>query len=412
MRRSYFVLAAVFVQPSALIYKAEAGAPKRTSLLHWTYDDRLNVGSATVPGVVVQGDKLNVQVDTSQRFAGSRIVNNGDPFFGETSDGMIDFPVGMKEFYFAATGNGFVLDDGACEKGKPTTAKSAAATVCTPEPEKRNDTANWPRTPPVGINPPLTVWRCSAEKSFLPAAAANRPVRLIKPVVSPPPPPPSPPAGSGAPPAAIPSPPPRREYECAGSWTLHADDENAIDSVSVTLSIGTTRTSLAAMLTDGVWVVDAELKEPGTASASLTIKYHNGFMNTTKLATFEVEAKDEHSRVRVQPELMSSRNMRSVNLGVAITPVSDRFFKSGPWEDGWFLNGVSPSAVIRFSGDNTTVLQFGFAVSVFLNRSMLFNTGVLFGSSDPSQYWSATPNFFVGFAIDPALLTEARGTGR
>src|SRR5205814_8153376 len=104
-------------------------------------------------------------------------------------------------------------------------------------------------------------------------------------------------------------------------------------------------------------------------------RYQNGLLNAKNLAEFEVKATDEHSLVRIQPEIVSSQSMRSVNLGVAITPVRRAFVVEGPWGSSTWLNGVNASAVIRCSGDNTTVLQFGLALSFFLNRSMLINGG-------------------------------------
>ncbi len=456
---------------------AQADDQKRTADLHWTLDDRLNLGDGTKPGVVLQGDKLTVSVDTNQRFASSTTADNGQPFFGhshtslsldtaansgasetgnvatfkttsahglavgdvivvsnvgvagyngtytvETVPGttsftvtlsatglaasgggtvdapeVVDMPIGLKDFTFASTGNGFVLDDGQCLEGTKV-SRTAGAVDCAVQPEKRKD-PNWPR--PEGGNPPTQppVWTCSSSKAFV-GAGASRAVHLMKPVA-----PPAAPAGAKA----------KIQYQCVSSWVLRADDDFAVDSVTVTLGVGTGKTVLAGTLTDGVWAAETALKDAGHAYVTVAIKYHNGFTNATKLAAFDIQTVDDHSLIRIQPELMASKNLRSVNVGVAITPVGKEFFKSGPWHNCsshlCIMNGLNPSAIARFTGDNT-LLQFGVGLSLFFNQSMLVNAGLLFGSENSSQYWSAPPNFFVGFAIDPALLTEARAAGK
>ena len=55
---------------------------KRTPELRWTLDAQLNVSSSAAPGVVVQGDKVVVSVDTTQRFGGTgTAIESGSPFF-------------------------------------------------------------------------------------------------------------------------------------------------------------------------------------------------------------------------------------------------------------------------------------------------------------------------------------------
>jgi hypothetical protein len=368
----------------------------RTPVLRWTFDDRLNIGAGSRPGVVLTGDKLIVEIDTTQRFASSRSADfdahtHAVPYFPESA-GVLDVPVGMRDFYFASPGNGYVLDDGTCtlDAADPT-PKTPAAVACSVEIEKKEDAENWPRDPfAIGTPPiPVPVWRCSFPKGLVLAAGAQRQMRLLRP------------SGGG--------------YDCAGTWTLKAHDAGAVVAVNVHLKTGTKRSVVGATQVDGVWTVEASLDDAGPAHASVEVRYQDGLLDATSLGSFEVKKQDEHSLVRIQPQLMSSYSLRSVNVGVAITPVSRRFFEVGPWTGPWkkwIFSGISPSAVIRFSGDDTTVLQFGFAASLFVNRSMLFNAGILFGTNDVSQYWSVEPNLFIGFAIDPALLLEARGTER
>lgn len=456
---------------------SHADGPPRTPHLHWTLDDRLNVGDGTNVGAVVQGDVLTVEIDTNQRFASSTRAQNGDPFFGQSSpsvtidstngatetgnvatfkttaphgldagdvvtvsgvtvsgyDGtfkvatvpspttfttslpagglaasgngkvqgptVIAMPVGLKHFVLATNGNGWIMDDGQCVAGEILT-KSAAAIECVSDPTLSKDLANWPRTAAgvPALSPP--VWRCSAPKPFVTLGGVHA-VHLMRRV-------PAPPAAK-----AVGKKP--ESYKCEHSWVLRADDDLAVESVVVTSTIGTTRVSLAATLTDGIWSVEAPLKESGAARVSVAVKYHSGFTNATELAAFEVQPVDTHLLVRIQPELLATKNMRTVNLGVAITPVTRKFFASGPWHDCsgslCIMNGINPSAVARFTGDNS-LLQFGVGVSIFFNQSMLMNAGILFGSLDSTQYWSPTPNFFFGFAIDPALLIEARTAGK
>lgn len=378
----------------ACIHFGKAAPPsakvKRTPSLAWTFDDRLYQGAGTAPGEVLVGDHLVVQIDATQRFGDSMTAPdpaNGFPTPYYPATGLVlDVPVGLRDFYFAARGNGYWLDDGTCTPGTPDpTARTAAAVTCSEDHERSKDIVDWPRVP---ASLPLNVWRCTMQRGLLLEAKAQRKVRLLE--------------GGGA------GPP-----DCVGNWTLKAHDDRAVATATVHVKTGAKRLDLAAQLVDGVWTVDTSLDVAGEASATVELVYKDGLTNQTALPPFEVKKLDDHSLVRIQPELMSSQDMRSVNLGVAITPVTRTFFDAGPWHGGkTWLNGVNPSAVIRFSGDDTTVLQFGGAVSLFANKSMLFNAGILFGTPDTATFWDWQPNLFVGFAIDPALLLEARTAGK
>lgn len=357
---------------------------ERTPVLRWILDDRLQPGVSTTPGDVLVGDRIVVAVDTTQRFAGAGEAGLLQPFFGVTTAGEIPLPAAMRDFYFASTGSAFFLDEGACGAGA-TPPASEKAIACTVDHERAADLARWPRPAPVseeaGV---LPVWRCSADSLVRPGA--RRPVRLLQRV--------------GA------------STTCEKSWTLVADPNAVLEVVTVTLVQGTVRTELAATQGDGGWTVEAELKEAGMVSVSVTVKRPGGAIDTRRLGEFAVDEASDHSLVRVQPALLANQRLRAVNVGVAVTPVSDSFFRAGPWRGGFWLNGISPSAIVRFSGDGAALLQLGLGVSIFLNRSFVLNGGVLFGTEDPSRPWRLEPNVFVGVAVDPILLTEIRGAGK
>jgi len=126
---------------------------------------------------------------------------------------------------------------------------------------------------------------------------------------------------------------------------------------------------------------------------------------------FVVTAKDEHSLVRVQAELLATNRARQVAFGVAISPVRRAFFKDGPWRNGCLaLCAITPQALIRLSGDQTTLLQVGLGLGVYMTQPIQFNAGLLFGTKDTTAKWSAEKNFYFGFAIDPFLLAETKAT--
>jgi hypothetical protein len=363
---------------------AAHGDVERTPVLRWTLDDRLQVGVGTTPGDVLVGDRIVVAVDTTQRFAGAREAALLQPFFGVTTTGEIRLPAAMRDFYFASTGNAFLLDDGACGDGA-TPPASDKAIACVIDHERKADLVRWPRPAPVSTEAGvLPVWRCSADTLVRPGV--RRPVRLLQRVGD--------------------------STTCEKAWTLVADPDADLEAVTVTLVQGTVRTELAATLGDGGWTVEAVLKEAGMVSLSVTVKRPGGVIETRRLEEFAVDEASDHSLVRVQPALLANQRLRAVNVGVAVTPVSDSFFRSGPWRGGVWLNGISPSAIVRFSGDGAALLQLGLGVSIFLNRSFVLNGGVLFGTEDPSRPWRLEPNVFVGVAVDPILLTEIRGAGK
>lgn len=370
---------------------APAAAAERTPLLSWTFDDRLFSGDSPSIGVVVTGDKLSIHVDTLQRFGDSRVepyTGEPIPYFRETANDVLHVPVGLRDFYFVANGNGFFLDDGgACPAVGTKVPKTATAVTCSRDPERSDDVVRWPRVPDPVTHKVAEVIRCTTERGLLLAPGSQRDVRLIS--VD----------GAGT-------------FDCLHHWTLKAADDDAVRGVTLHVKSGAKRVDIAGTLDSGMWTAETTLDEAGTANASIELRYASGLTATKSLPSFLVKKKDDHFLVRIQPQLMASHNLRGINLGVAITPVAQRFFESGPWSGCPWLNGINPSAVVRFSGDNTTVLQFGFAVSIFANDSILFNTGLLFGSTESTSYWAWERNLFVGFAIDPALLLEARNTGK
>lgn len=146
-------------------------------------------------------------------------------------------------------------------------------------------------------------------------------------------------------------------------------------------------------LTAGTWSLQVLARKVGETERA-----------TTPIS-ISVESVDEHSRVRIQAEVFTTNRLRTVNLGATISPIfCDSFFKFGPWSKG--VCGLVPIATIRLSGDTSTVVQVGAGIGIFFTQSMQLNFGMFAGTSSVSTWWDPARNWFIGFAIDPILLSE------
>ncbi|HEX8819147.1 MAG TPA: hypothetical protein VF794_04420 [Archangium sp.] len=371
-------------------------APKplpRTPVLTWLLDSSLQPTAIPEPGEVVVGDELVVVVDTTQRFGGKATAVD-TPFLrtGTAAAGNpipVFLPPGLRHFYVATRGQDYVLQPAACTPGGPLVARIAGALDCVTS-ERLSKHPGWER-PSTGMPPvPLDVSVCSEKPTdIVPPAGKTQAWSLVQK---------DPTIAAGNP-----------NHACLTSWMFQPDTDLTVKSVLVSITTDGVTEQVEASANEGVWRLRRPLKA-GRVFAEVRITYENGLINNRELGYFSVASQQEYSLVRIQPEIMTSRKFRAVNLAVAVTPVHPEFFKSGPWKNSWFMNGFSPSMVVRFAGDNTTLVQFGVAASFFLNRAMLINTGVLFGSTDTTRYWKPAENFFIGFAIDPILLMELRNT--
>ena len=98
-------------------------------------------------------------------------------------------------------------------------------------------------------------------------------------------------------------------------------------------------------------------------------------------------------------------------FAVAVTPVRAAFFTTGPGLACIWLCALTPSVVLRLSGDdsNRVLLRFGGGFALNLVRPLQFNGGLLFGTDDVGTAWRWSRSWYVGIAVDPVLLVEAIG---
>jgi hypothetical protein len=200
------------------------------------------------------------------------------------------------------------------------------------------------------------------------------------------------------------------KYECARSYddVLFAPD--AVSGVTVTVSrAGFPPVPIAAELQQGVWVANVPMSLPGVTELEVRVLRRGRPDPLVKsVPRFHVRRRVTHSQVRIQAELLATNRARNIALAAAVTPVAKRFFTEGPMSRCFFGCTLVPTFLLRLSGDNTNVLQLGFGGAVFFTRSLSVNGGVLLGTRDASTWWDPQRNWFVGIALDPILLAEAR----
>ncbi|NMO21204.1 hypothetical protein HPC49_29290 [Pyxidicoccus fallax] len=367
---------------------------RRTPRLSWVFDDRLGLLSASEIGIVREGDTVTLTVDTRQRFSGSVRTTgseaelNGQLFFPTTTSAgglpRVSIPPSLAHFYVSLNGARPFMLPRECASDETLAEPPADALACQADVERSRSLAfrHSAEYPTVYVCPP------GPGAVLIPSGADSAQWSLFRWDLG------------------------QRAFVCVRSWEVVADRAADVDAVTLVVTTDGTPREIGAVNNNGVWRLSTTLAE-GFTSLELRVKYENGQLNQRGLGAFEVTTVNDHSLIRVQPELLTTRSFRAVNLAIAVTPVSERFFDKGPWQDGFLLNGLSPSLVVRFSGENATLVQFGLAASLFLNRAMSINGGLLFGSSDPNRPWDPVKNLFIGVALDPVLMTELGlgGTG-
>lgn len=202
------------------------------------------------------------------------------------------------------------------------------------------------------------------------------------------------------------------EATCVASWELALEPMLVDAKVLVTRGALPTET-VPLVAQQGVFTGTVAMKLAGPTEVTVRAQREKKDAKLLPIGRFRVKPEVTRSLVRIQAEVLATNRLRTIALGVAMTPVTERFFTSGPWNCGgkfWRHFGctVAPTALLRISGDQTSILQLGFGASVYVTRSFLFNAGVLLGTRDGSTWWDPERNWFVGFAVDPVLLTEAR----
>ncbi|MDB4955788.1 MAG: hypothetical protein JWO36_3357 [Myxococcales bacterium] len=226
-----------------------------------------------------------------------------------------------------------------------------------------------------------------------------------------------------------------RGYVCAGdkklsdlvaspgpSWSVvqKVGDKLAC-SKDYTLGLGLAVSAVSAKVTNGANAPQEVTfgKQDGVYSASIPIKANTGTIVVSVAypggvdgdivrpytIVIQAHARDAHSPVRVQAEVLSTNRLRVISFAVAVSPVSHEYFTKGPLSCvfGCALTAV---AALRMSGEDHTVVQFGFGVGLNLAKGFQLNGGLLFGAADASSAWRPERTWFVGLAIDPVILAE------
>ncbi|HEY5376466.1 MAG TPA: hypothetical protein VIK01_22455, partial [Polyangiaceae bacterium] len=197
---------------------------------------------------------------------------------------------------------------------------------------------------------------------------------------------------------------------CESSWTVKPAP--AITAAAIEVSSGAEPPVITPLTKDlAVWATSVTLK-PGATRITLSLTRDAGIKPLQRVITLNVEPSDAHSLVRVQGEILATNALRSVSFAVTLTPVSRSFFTRGPWggdvKQAVFLSGISPIALLRFSGDDKTFVQIGGGLGIYMSKAFQFNGGFLFGTTDASTGWHPARAWFVGIALDPAVLSEAQ----
>ena len=63
-------------------------------------------------------------------------------------------------------------------------------------------------------------------------------------------------------------------------------------------------------------------------------------------------------------------------------------------------------AVLKITGDEHTVVEFGGGIGVNFVKAFQINGGFLFGTTDVNSSWRLQQHWFVGIAIDPIILAD------
>ncbi|MCW5807261.1 MAG: hypothetical protein KIT31_33205 [Deltaproteobacteria bacterium] len=199
----------------------------------------------------------------------------------------------------------------------------------------------------------------------------------------------------------------KTKVACAGDATLVKGAP--VSAVAVQVVNGTGEPEQIALAPqDGRWSTTYTLKA-NTRIVRLGIT-RLGEPASTRTIPIKVTPRDEHSRLRIQAELLATNRLRAISFAVALTPVSRKFFTDGP--AGCVLGcRFTMSALLRLSGDDKTVVQLGGALGVNLVRAFQVNAGLLVGTADTNTAWRIERSWFVGIAIDPVILADALAAG-
>jgi hypothetical protein len=185
---------------------------------------------------------------------------------------------------------------------------------------------------------------------------------------------------------------------------------NPIESVEVFFSLaGNPPEAVPVTLDRGVYRANIRLRA-GTGSVLVRVRRKDEPPIDKTFERITIAPQVDRALVRVQAELLGTNQLRTVGFAVALTPVSKKFFSQGPWSSRQclLLCTISPSVLLRLSGEQSTTFQLGLGGGVFLTRSLQLNGGVLIGTNNFSTPWRLGRSWYVGLALDPFLLAEAK----
>jgi hypothetical protein len=194
----------------------------------------------------------------------------------------------------------------------------------------------------------------------------------------------------------------RGDLVCLRSWRLKAGP--VVTAVTAEITVGQNAPqSVTFAKEDKRWSTTVALKR----DTSIRVKVQSD--NETRYAAvpLKVSARDTHSLVRLQGEILATNRLRAVSFAVAVTPVARSFFTQGPGFECIVLCAVTPTALLRLSGDDKTLVQFGAGLGLNLSQAFQMNGGVLFGTADVNTAWRLERSWYLGLAVDPLILSEA-----
>jgi hypothetical protein len=198
-----------------------------------------------------------------------------------------------------------------------------------------------------------------------------------------------------------------RGLACVRDYTLKPG--SAVSEVSATFTNGSNPAQVVTISKDsGIYSGNVPIKAT-TRSIVISVKYETGVINTYPLE-IKASARDAHSPVRVQAEVLSTNRLRVISFAVAVSPVSREYFTKGP--SGCFFGCLATAvALLRMGGDDHTVVQFGLGAGLGLARGFQLNAGVMFGAPDLNSAWRLDRSWFFGIAIDPVILADVVSQG-
>jgi hypothetical protein len=192
-------------------------------------------------------------------------------------------------------------------------------------------------------------------------------------------------------------------FTCLRSWRMATGV--AVSGATADVTVGANAPQSAAFSSqNGQWTSTFVVKRDTTIK--ITVTYAGG-SQLSRTIPLKVSARDTHSLVRLQGELLATNRLRTVSFAVALTPVRRAFFTEGPGIDCILLCAVTPTVLLRLSGDTQALVQLGAGLGLNLSQAFQMNAGVLFGTTDINTGWRFDTNWFVGISVDPLILSEA-----